>query len=147
MLNRITRAIFALAIVIAGCQAGAQSDSDNPNLTDFVVDASWPKTLPNNWILGQVSGIAVDGEDNIWIVNRPLTLTVREAGAIQDPPISGCCVPAPSIIQFDQEGNVLQAWGGQDSDEQWPQSEHGLYVDGQGNIWMASNGGRDQVVL
>lgn len=147
MLNRTPWAVFAVVIVIAGCQAKSQTESKNPSLTNFVVDAGWPKTLPNNWILGQVSGIAVDGDDNIWIVNRPLTLTEREAGAVQDPPVSTCCVPAPSIIQFDQEGNVLQAWGGQDSDEQWPQSEHGLNVDGNGNVWMASNGGRDQVVL
>jgi hypothetical protein len=26
----------------------------------FAVDASWPKQLPNNWILGQVGGITVD---------------------------------------------------------------------------------------
>ena len=28
----------------------------------FTVDASWPKPLPNNWILGQVGGITVDSE-------------------------------------------------------------------------------------
>jgi len=147
MLNRTSWVIISLTVVMIGCQVEAQTGSENPSLTDFVVDASWPKTLPNNWILGQVSGIAVDANDHIWIANRPLTLTEREAGAVQDPPVSSCCVPAPSIIQFDQEGYVLQAWGGQDSGEQWPRSEHGLNVDGDGNIWMASNGGGDQVVL
>jgi hypothetical protein len=78
---------------------------------DYQVDASWPKLLPNNWIIGQVAGIDVDDDDNIWIVHRPHSLTAQEAGAIQNPPISLCCVPAPSVLQFDQEGNLLQAWG------------------------------------
>ena len=27
------------------------------DIPTFAVDASWPKPLPNNWILGQVGGI------------------------------------------------------------------------------------------
>lgn len=138
---------LTIGLALAGCQADTNERSGPASMTDFTVDASWPKPLPNGWILGQVSGVAVDADDNIWIVNRPLTLTEREAGAAQDPPISSCCVPAPSIIQFDQEGNVLSSFGGQDSSEQWPQKEHGLYVDDDGYIWMASNGDGDQVVL
>ena len=34
----------------------------------FQVDPFWPKPLPNNWILGQVSGIAADKYDRIWLV-------------------------------------------------------------------------------
>ena len=29
----------------------------------FVVDPGWPKPLPNNWIFGEVSSIAVDAQD------------------------------------------------------------------------------------
>jgi len=35
----------------------------------FQVDPFWPKPLPNNWILGQVSGIATDRYDRIWVVH------------------------------------------------------------------------------
>lgn len=147
MLKRGIPAVFGLVIAMYGCQATNPSDTPQINYTEFEVDASWPKILPNNWILGQVAGVDVDAEDNIWIVHRPLSLTEREAGAVQDPPLSGCCVPAPSIIQFDHEGNVLQAWGGPDSDERWPENEHGLFVDRDGNIWIASAGPRDHVVL
>ncbi len=115
--------------------------------TSFRVDASWPKPLPNNWIIGQASGVDVDADGNVWVLHRPLTLTEREAGAVQDPPLSACCVPAPSVIQFSPEGDVLRAWGGPDSGMQWPRSEHGLFVDGEGNVWIGSNGGRDQVVM
>lgn len=136
-----------LGLVLSGCQANASEEVSPASMTDFTVDASWPKTLPNHWILGQVSGVAVDQNDNIWIVNRPLTLTEREAGAAQDPPVSSCCLPAPSIIQFDQAGNVLNSFGGPDTDQKWPRSEHGLFIDANGDVWMASNGGGDQVVL
>jgi hypothetical protein len=27
-------------------------------------------------------------------------------------PIADCCLPAPAVMQFDPEGNLLQAWGG-----------------------------------
>ncbi|NNE69994.1 MAG: DUF2437 domain-containing protein [Rhodothermales bacterium] len=115
--------------------------------TAFEVDAAWPKPLPNNWILGQSSGVDVDADGNIWVLQRPLTLTAREAGAVQNPPISACCRPAPSVIQFSPEGDVLRAWGGPDSGMRWPRSEHGLFVDDAGHIWIGSNGGGDQVVM
>ncbi|MFQ5551812.1 MAG: fumarylacetoacetate hydrolase family protein, partial [Gemmatimonadales bacterium] len=113
----------------------------------FEVDPYWPKPLPNNWIIGQVSGVAVDSRDHVWIVHRQGSLTEREAGAVQDPPISECCVPAPSVIEFDPDGNVVQAWGGAGSEEQWPQSEHGIFVDHESNVWIGSDSRNDNVVL
>jgi hypothetical protein len=35
----------------------------------FQVDPFWPKPLPNNWILGQVAGVAVDKRNHIWMVH------------------------------------------------------------------------------
>ena len=116
--------------------------------TSFEADPSWPKPLPNNWIIGQSAGVDVDSDGNIWVVHRPTTLTAREAGAVQDPPISACCVPAPSVIQFSPEGDVLRAWGGPGyQGRPWPASEHGLFVDESDHVWIASNGGGDQVAL
>ena len=43
----------------------------------FQVDPLWPKPLPNNWILGQVSGIATDRFDRIWIVHRGIVDRAR----------------------------------------------------------------------
>jgi hypothetical protein len=57
----------------------AQADrSDHPK---FSVDPFWPKPLPNQWQIGQVPGISIDKDDNIWIVQRPRTLTSDERGA------------------------------------------------------------------
>jgi DNA-binding beta-propeller fold protein YncE len=115
----------------------------------FQIDPFWPKPLPNNWILGAVAGVAVDAQDHVWIIQRPRTLTPREAGAVQDPPLSECCVPAPSVIEFDPDGNVLRAWGGPDhADTQpWPGTEHGMYVDSDGNVWTTFMGADDHVVF
>ena len=54
----------------------------------FQVDASWPKPLPNNWILGQVGGITVDSQGHIWVIHRPRSLTDDEKGASLTPPRS-----------------------------------------------------------
>ena len=81
-------------------------------IPQFQVDPFWPKPLPNNWILGQVSGIAVDRLDRIWVVHRPGSLNARERAAEQNPPEAKCCVAAPPVLVFDQSGNLLGAWGG-----------------------------------
>jgi hypothetical protein len=47
----------------------------------FRVDPYWPKPLPNNWIIGQVGGISIDAQDNIWVFQRPHSLTDDEKGA------------------------------------------------------------------
>src|SRR5256885_3041071 len=90
----------------------------------FEVDASWPKPLPNRWILGQVSGIATDRHDRVWVVHRPRTLNERERAAEQNPPVSKCCVAAPPVLVFDTSGNFLFSWGGAGKGYQWPESEH-----------------------
>ena len=117
------------------------------SIPQFQVDPFWPKPLPNDWIVGQCAGVAVDEHDNVWVIHRPRSLTEREAGAVQDPPIADCCVPAPSVLQFDQEGNLLQAWGGIGHPDNWPMNEHGIYIDADQNVWIASNGAEDHVVL
>lgn len=153
---------MVLTMLAAG-QAGADDDKRrNPRMQDapeFKVDAEWPKELPNQWLLGQVAGIAVDRHDRIWIVQRPRTLTPDEAGAAQTPPRSECCRPAPSIMQFDRQGNLLKAWGGPADPGfltsrctpamgcEWPTNEHGIFVDHNDNVWMAGNGAGNHQVL
>jgi len=121
--------------------------SGGPGVPHFVVDPSWPKPMPGNWMVGQVSGVAVDSHDHVWIIHRPKSLTTSEAGAVQSPPIADCCVPAPPVLEFDRDGTVLHAWGGPSAQYHWPDSEHSIYVDGEDNIWIASNGPSDHVVL
>jgi DNA-binding beta-propeller fold protein YncE len=113
----------------------------------FQVDPAWPKPLPNNWIMGQVAGVAVDPDDHVWVVQRPRSLTDDEKAATLNPPRSKCCAPAPPVMEFDQEGNLLRSWGGKGDGYDWPQNEHGIFVDHKGFVWLAGNGENDGQIL
>jgi hypothetical protein len=113
----------------------------------FLVDPFWPKPLPNKWILGQVAGVAVDAQSHVWIVQRPKTLSEDEKGATLNPPRNECCVPAPPVMEFDGEGNLVQAWGGPGAGYDWPENEHGIFVDAQNNVWLAGNAEKDAQIL
>ena len=109
----------------------------------FEVDPSWPQTLPNNWIMGQAAGVAVDAQDHVWVIQRPKSLTNDEKAATLDPPTSKCCAPAPPVMEFDQGGKLVQAWGGPGSGYDWPQNEHGVSIDHKGFVWIGGNGEKD----
>ncbi len=116
------------------------------HVPQFMVDPFWPKPLPNNWMIGQVSGVHVDSNDHIWIVQRPNYLSERDIAATFDPPLSKCCFPAPPVIEFDLSGNVLRAWGGPGEGYDWPRSEHGIHL-ANGYVWLAGNGQGDSHIL
>ena len=63
------------------------------------------------------------------------------------PPAAVCCVPAPPVIEFDAEGNLIQAWGGNAPGLVWPENEHGILVDNQDNVWICGGGQNDHQVL
>ena len=138
-------AMFAAAALwLLPTPALAQKSRTAP---EYQVDPFWPKPLPNNWILGQVANVAVDTRDHIWVIQRPRTLTDRELGAQQIPPISKCCVAAPPVLEFDQSGNVLRTWGGPGTGYDWPSSEHGIHVDRNGFVWIGGNNEKDHQIL
>lgn len=120
----------------------SMTGTTSSDVPQFRVDPFWASELPNNWILGQVSGLAVDNQDHVWIVHRPRTLDARQRGEE-----GMCCVPAPPVIEFDPNGNVVRSWGGPSDSYQWPQSEHGIHVDHQDNVWIGGNGSGDAHVL
>jgi DNA-binding beta-propeller fold protein YncE len=106
----------------------------------FKVDPLWPKPLPNHWVLGSVTGVAVDAQDHIWITHRGAdSLGNNEKGAILNPP-TGCCVPAPQVLEFDQAGKLISYWGGPGQGFDWPQSTGGIAIDHKGNVWIAAAG-------
>jgi len=139
-------ALLAATVVLAGQLTTVAQDTKTA-LPQFQVDALWPKPLPNNWILGQVAGITVDRFDRIWIVQRPNSLTPRERAAEQNPPPSKCCVAAPPVLVFDQSGNLLRAWGGPGPGYQWPETEHGIFIDDNDFVWFAGSGKPDGQLL
>jgi hypothetical protein len=142
MFHRIALACLALLAL-----AAPPSLAQVPAAPVYQVDPHWPKPLPNNWGIGQAAGIAVDRRDHVWVIHRPRSMTPDERGAALTPPRSECCIPAPSVIEFDPDGNVVQAWGGPGHHPAWPASEHGIYVDAEDNVWIAGNGNTDHVLL
>jgi NHL repeat len=120
-----------------GTSAQDRGEARAPN---FKVDPLWPKPLPNHWVLGSVTGVAVDGQDHIWIVHQGAdSLHNNEKGGILKPP-TGCCVPAPQVLEFDSAGNLVSHWGGPGEGYDWPQFTGGITVDHQGNVWIAATG-------
>ena len=143
----------AVAVTVTLACANATEPSRTPAPSDsaggasadiprFRVDPFWARELPNNWILGQVSGVAVDERDHVWIVHRPRTLDARQRGEE-----GMCCVPAPPVIELSPDGTVLRSWGGPGEGFEWPESEHGIHVDQHGHVWIGGNGESDAHVL
>jgi DNA-binding beta-propeller fold protein YncE len=52
----------------------------------------------------------------------------------------------PPVMEFDQAGNYLRGWGGPGDGYDWPQSEHGIFVDYKGFVWIGGNGPEDQIL-
>jgi DNA-binding beta-propeller fold protein YncE len=103
----------------------------------FEVDPFWPKPLPNHWILGSVTGVAVDAQDHIWLVHLGMdSLTARtEAGLGTNPQTAEtCCAPAPPVLEFDPAGNLVGHWGGPGAGFEWPKTPAGIDVDRQSNV-------------
>ncbi len=132
----------ALAL-LTGC-AGPAATGAAPA---FRVEPQWPQPLPNNWRIGQVSGIATGPGDRVWVLQRPGSLTEDERGASFNPPHSKCCVAAPPVLEFDAAGQLLRAWGGAGPGYDWPGNEHGLHVDAKGFVWVTGNGANDGQIL
>lgn len=133
----------ALMALVVGFAASA----DTQPVPRFQVDPFWPKPLPNNWILGQIGGLAVDAQDHVWVLQRPRSLTADEKGATLTPPRSKCCVPAPPVMEFDSDGNFLRGWGGPGQGYEWVGREHGILADSKGFVWIGGNADNDGEVL
>ena len=107
--------------------AGASESQGSPGAPVFEVDPAWPQ-VPAKWKLGDISSIAIDAKDNVWVLHRPHTL-----------PADQLAMAAPPIVVFDSAGRFLQAWGGAGSGYEWPEREHGIYIDYKGFVWVGGN--------
>jgi DNA-binding beta-propeller fold protein YncE len=152
--NLLIGAIFVALLAVLGAgqslllqKTSAQgSNGASVQVPRFEVDPAFPKPMPNGWYQGMSIGVDVDAQDHIWIVHRPDSVSAIEAAA--DEKTGACCSKAPPILEFDQQGNLLRHWGGQDGPGyQWPSSNHGVTIDHKGNVWIGGNGGGDGHVL
>jgi DNA-binding beta-propeller fold protein YncE len=148
--NLMIGSAFAVALAGLGVAQFAlqgKAEAQSVQAPKFEVDPLWPKPMPNHWVFGMSIGVWVDNNDHIWMVHRDNTVerTILQLKNHQ----GSCCQPAPPVVAFDEAGNVLHAWGGKvdGAPYQWPESNHGITVDGKGNVWIGGNGGPDSQIL
>ena len=121
-------------------QSVAQSGRSVPR---FEVDPFWPQPLPNHWVMGNTIGIDIDERDHIFIVHRDTDDVFHSQELLLDRGFASCCTAAPPVLEFDQDGRLVNAWGGPSpsGEYEWPASNHGLEVAPNGDIWIGGNGG------
>jgi NHL repeat len=114
----------------------------------FEVDPMWPKPMPNHWLLGSATGIAIDSRDHVYVLHLTDSFTPRtETGAGTITPTGECCSSAPNVLEFDPSGNLVSSWGGPGQGYDWPTQNAGIAIDPAGNIWIGGMGGTDTRVL
>jgi sugar lactone lactonase YvrE len=146
----LTASLVALGIGQSKLQEPTIAASNDVMAPAFLVDPLWPKPLPNHWITGNTIGVDVDDRDHIFTVHRNTENMFggrTEIGLALG--VAECCTPAPPILEYDIEGNLINAWGGpvEGAPYQWPESNHGIEVAANGNVWIGGNGGPDSHVL
>jgi len=99
---------LALGVILSALTAFAQS-------TPYHMVEGWPD-LPSNIKWGQVIGVDIDAQGNIWVFHRS----------------------NPPILEFDPSGKLLTSFG----TDMFVQA-HGLAIDSQGNIWVSDAQGKD----
>ncbi len=144
-MKRLKIAALAALLAVPAAYVATRAEAQTP--PQYKVEPFWPQPLPDTWILGQVAGIAVDNEDNVWIVHRPASLVDDEKGAQKDPPATRCCKAAAAGAAVLARRQALRSWGGPGAGFEWPKNEHGIHVDKEGNVWVAGNGKDDHQIL
>ena len=133
------RTVVGVALMLLG--TGCAPSVDEPGVDDqtpppeesvsgvpqFEVDPAWLK-MPDDWVLGTSINVSVDRRDHVWIIHR----FRRVSDDLRDR-------VAPPILEFDADGNFVQAWGGPSEDYEWPDLEHGITVDDQDHVWVSGS--------
>src|SRR5437899_5372493 len=120
-----------------GAQGAAAQDRQSPpqDAPAFQVDSSWPK-IPNHWVFGEVSSVSVDAQDHVWVLQRPRTVRPEQKANA-----------APPVLEFATDGTFLQGWGGPGEGYEWPENEHGIFLDYKGLVWIGGNDDKDDQLL
>jgi sugar lactone lactonase YvrE len=128
---------LSLAVLLAAGMAvalpgkyllGSTASAQTPRaLPTFEMEKDWPK-VPPQWKVGDVSSFTTDAQGNIWLIHRPRTLKGEDLKKA-----------APPVMVFDVNGNFIKAWGGDGQGYEWPQREHGIYIDYKGFVWLGGN--------
>jgi len=95
----------------------------------FVFDPTFPQ-LPAGKVFGDVSSVTADSRNHIWVIHRPRTVMGDRSNVL------------PPVVEFDDSGKFVNAWGGPGTGFEWPEREHGIFVDdADGAVWVSGNNG------
>ena len=111
----------------------------NADAPRYRYDPTWPKLpLPNGWTFEGITGLFVDSDDVVWVLNRPrdFDADATENYAGIEKPSARCCKKPPAVLAFDVAGNLVHAWGDPAKVPGWPGSEHTILVDRAGHVWI-----------
>ncbi len=117
-------AAAALATISPAAQAQAQAPATAPA---FSYELDWLQ-VPAQYKLGEIASVAVDGADNVWILQRPRSLAAADRDKA-----------APAVLAFDSGGKFIRAFGGPGAGYEWPTNEHSLFVDAKNRVWLSGN--------
>lgn len=143
----VLAAAFLVTLCLPRLASGQSSLMQAPHASEsgmpqFRLDPDFPK-VPSKWLRGFVSDIAVDADDNVWVLSRPRVLAHPGPGVwttLSAKSNSSALTPAPPVMEFDNAGNFIQGWGGESGPGYaWPSNEHGIYVDFKGFVWIVGN--------
>jgi len=109
-------AIFAFSF-ISICHA-----QTSPTSEPYSVVHGWPQ-LPDGFVLGQVSGVAVDSHNHVFVFHRAENSWAADKTHV---------ITSPTVLCFDgASGKLLFSWGQNRFLE-----PHGLRIDRDDNIWL-----------
>lgn len=135
----LTSAVFALSFLtlfFLSVQSAPTAIAETPKLAigscssgvaDFEADTEWLK-LPPEKVLGDITAVAVDHNDHLWVLHRPASVSSADPEHILAP-----------VVEFDTDGILVQALGGASDEYQWPDREHSLAVSANGHLWISGS--------
>ena len=121
------------------------NSAEGDKVPTFTYDGAWPKLpLPNKWTFEGITGLVVDKDDIIWVLNRPGDYDndpifrrpeVTENYASLMPATANCCLKPEGILAFDMQGNLIRHWNQADKVD-----GHLILADNKnGTIWIGSD--------
>ena len=128
-LPALAAALTAVSLVAGFARTAPAQQRSTLHAPSFQADPQWP-TLPNNWVLGEVTSVSVDSHDHVWVLHRPRSIPAEKRAQA-----------APPVLEFDTAGKLLNSWGGDGAGYEWPEREHGIFVDAKDFVWISGNGG------
>ncbi|WP_342376413.1 hypothetical protein NVS55_34660 [Myxococcus stipitatus] len=117
----LSAGVIALALGTLMCGDGLPwlNTHDAP-LGDYEVSAEWP-VLPQGYVLGEVTGVAVDSKDRVFIFHRADKQWDNDS-----------VITLPTVLVMDGDsGEVIATWGAN-----LFKVPHGLSIDAEDNVWL-----------